>query len=524
MNNTKQTDILVIGSGLAGAIAAISAADKGKNVIIITKSPLLKSGNTANAQGGIVYTSETDSPAKLKQDIIKAGDDHCWDGAVDLICKEGPRLVKKILIDRFHVEFDRVKSGGKSDDLCRTKEAAHSESRIIYSKDKTGDSIQTAILSELEKHPQISIITNHTAIDLLTLSHHSTISTDIYKKPACFGAMVLNNENSNVFAIYALRTILATGGTGHIFLHSTNPDESIGDGIAMAWRAGARCFNLQFVQFHPTTLFSGAGRFLISEAVRGEGGIIIDGNGNEFMNQIHEKGSLAPRDIVARGIHQKMLDTGLPCMYLDISFKDSHWIKKRFPSIYKGCLAAGIDMTREAIPIVPAAHYICGGIGVNLDGRTSVKRLYAVGEVACSGVHGANRLASTSLLEALVWGYNAGKDATQFREGDDHFPGIEPWIEEIEEIDPALIAQDWLTIKNTMWNYVGLIRSRQRLHRARTIMRNLQTEIESFYQKAKLTPNIVGLRNGVQTAIAIIAATLEARESRGTHYLLEDIE
>ena len=242
------------------------------------------------------------------------------------------------------------------------------------------------------------------------------------------------------------------------------------------------------------------------------------------MNQIHEKGSLAPRDIVARGIHQKMLDTGLPCMYLDISFKDGEWIKKRFPSIQKGCLAAGIDMTREPIPIVPAAHYICGGIGVNLDGRTSVKRLYAVGEVACSGVHGANRLASTSLLEALVWGYNAGKDAAEFRDGDDHFPEIEPWIEEIEEIDPALIAQDWLTIKNTMWNYVGLIRSRQRLHRARTIMRNLQTEIESFYQKAKLTPSIVGLRNGVQTAIAIIAATLEARESRGTHYLLEDIE
>ena len=426
------------------------------------------------------------------------------------------------MIDRFQVEFYRDKSGYYSDDLCWTKEAAHSESRIIYSKDKTGDTIQTAILSELEKHPHISIITNHTAIDLLTLSHHSTISTDIYKKPACFGAMVLNNENSNVFAIYAQRTILAMGGLGHIFLHSTNPDESIGDGIAMAWGAGASCFNLQFIQFHPTTLFSGSGRFLISEAVRGEGGILIDGYGNEFMNQIHEKGSLAPRDIVARGIHQKMLDTGLPCMYLDISFKDGEWIKKRFSSIQRGCLAAGIDMTREPIPIVPAAHYICGGIGVNMDGRTSVKRLYAVGEVACSGVHGANRLASTSLLEALVWGYNAGKDAAEFRDGDDHFPEIEPWIEEIEEIDPALISQDWLTIKNTMWNYVGLIRSRQRLHRARTIMRNLQTEIESFYQKAKLTPSIVGLRNGVQTAIAIIAATLEARESIGTHYLLED--
>jgi L-aspartate oxidase len=258
--------------------------------------------------------------------------------------------------------------------------------------------------------------------------------------------------------------------------------------------------------------------------VRGEGGILIDGNGNEFMQTIHEKGSLAPRDIVARGIHQKMLDTALPCMYLDISFKDSAWIKSRFPSIYNGCMEAGIDMTKEPIPVVPAAHYICGGIGVNLQGRTSVKRLYAVGEVACTGVHGANRLASTSLLEALVWGYHAGKDAAIFRDGDDHFPEIVPWVDELEEIDPTLIAQDWLTIKNTMWNYVGLIRTRQRLHRARTIMRNLQTEIESFYQKAKLTPSIVGLRNGVQTAIAIIAATLEARESIGTHYLLEDKE
>ena len=524
MSLSINTDVLVIGSGLSGATAAITAADEGKNVTIITKSPQLKSGNTPKAQGGIVYNSSTDSPEKLKNDIIKAGNNHSSLDAVDLICNEGPQLVKALLIDRFKVAFDTGQPMGDDDTLCRTREAAHSESRIIYSKDKTGDSIQTAILSELEKHPHISIITNYTAIDLLTLSHHSTISTDIYKKPACFGAMVLDNNTGKVSSLYAQRTILATGGLGQIFLHSTNPEDSIGDGIAMAWRAGARCFNLQYIQFHPTTLFSGSGRFLISEAVRGEGGILIDGHGNEFMQEIHEKGSLAPRDIVARGIHQKMLDTALPYMYLDISFKDSDWIKNRFPSIYKGCLEAGIDMTKEPIPVVPAAHYICGGIGVNLEGRTSVKRLYAVGEVACTGVHGANRLASTSLLEALVWGYHAGKDAAIFRDGDDHFPEIEPWVDELEEIDPALIAQDWLTIKNTMWNYVGLIRTRQRLHRARTIMRNLQTEIESFYQKAKLTPNIVGLRNGVQTAIAIIAATLEARESIGTHYLLEDKE
>ena len=293
MSSSINTDVLVIGSGLSGATAAITAADEGKNVTIITKSPQLKSGNTPKAQGGIVYNSSTDSPEKLKNDIIKAGNNHSSLDAVDLICNEGPQLVKELLIDRFKVAFDTGQPMGDDDTLCRTREAA---------------------------------------------------------------------------------------------------------------------------------------------------------------------------------------------------------------------------------------HYICGGIGVNLEGRTSVKRLYAVGEVACTGVHGANRLASTSLLEALVWGYHAGKDAAIFRDGDDHFPEIEPWVDELEEIDPALIAQDWLTIKNTMWNYVGLIRTRQRLHRARTIMRNLQTEIESFYQKAKLTPNIVGLRNGVQTAIAIIAATLEARESIGTHYLLEDKE
>jgi L-aspartate oxidase len=519
-----ETEILIIGSGLAGAVAAISAADEGKQVLIITKSAELKSGNTPKAQGGIVYTSSGDTPEKLKEDIIKAGDYHYWNKAVDQLCISGPELVNEYLIERFKVNFDLNSDKTTSAELSFTREAAHSEPRIIYSKDKTGDSIQTATLKAVNNHPNITALTDHTALDLLTLSHHSIKSADIYEKPACFGAMVLDNQNGEVKAVYAKRTILATGGLGQIFLHTTNPEESIGDGIAMAWRAGARCFNLQFIQFHPTTLFGSKDRFLISEAVRGEGGKLIDGNGNEFMQSVHEKGSLAPRDIVARGIHQTMLDTGQPCMFLDISFKKREWIENRFPSIYKNCLLAGVDMAAEPIPVVPAAHYSCGGVGVNLAGHTSLKRLYAVGEVACTGVHGANRLASTSLLEALVWGHEAGKDAAQFQEGDDYFPQIESWVEETEEIDPALIAQDWLTIKNTMWNYAGLIRTRQRLHRAQTILRNLQNEIEDFYQKARLSPSIVGLRNGIQTANAIITATLEARESRGTHYLLEDGE
>jgi L-aspartate oxidase len=290
----------------------------------------------------------------------------------------------------------------------------------------------------------------------------------------------------------------------------------------MAWRAGARCFNLEYIQFHPTTLFHDSGRFLISEAVRGEGGKLIDVSGKEFMSKFDSQGSMAPRDVVARGIHRTMLETGHGCVYLDISHKDPGWIRQRFPLIVETCMQKGIDMTREPIPVVPAAHYSCGGVGVNLKGHTSLKRLYAVGEVACTGAHGANRLASTSLLEALVWGYIAGKDCTNPEEGENHFPENRKWVQEKESMDPALIAQDWLTIRNTMWNYVGLVRTRERLQRAQTILRHLQMEVDNFYQKAKLSPEIIGLRNGVQTANAIISATMESRVSRGTHFIQEN--
>ena len=257
---------------------------------------------------------------------------------------------------------------------------------------------------------------------------------------------------------------------------------------------------------------------MISEALRGEGAKLYDNNGKPFMDNIHKLGSLAPRDIVSRGIHQALIDTAHPCVYLDISHKKSDWIKKRFPTIYKHCMDLGINITNKPIPVVPAAHYSCGGIGVNLNGRTSLKRLYAIGEVSCTGVHGANRLASTSLLECLVWGYIAGKNASQNIE-DKNTPETSKWIEETEQIDSTLIAQDWLTIKNTMWNYVGLVRTRERLHRAQHILRNLQYDIEKFYQKAKLTPDIIGLRNGIQTAVAVTSAALEDRESKGCHFI-----
>jgi L-aspartate oxidase len=513
-----KTELLIIGSGLAGSIAALTAAEQGKEVLLVTKTKTLIGGSTRHAQGGIIYKGMNDTPEKLKKDIMEAGDGHCWPPAVDLIANLGPRLVKELLIDKYSVDFDRNGPG----DFDLTAEGAHSEPRIIHSKDRTGESIQKKIVTHIENNDKITVLTDHSIVDLLTTSHHSKNSLDIYKKPACFGAFLLDHKSGKVFPVFANNTILATGGLGQIFMHTTNPPEATGDGISIAWRAGARCFNLQYIQFHPTTLYNDRDSFLISEAVRGEGGILIDKYGHRFMRSVHKDAELAPRDIVARTIHQVMLETEHPCVYLDISHKDASWIKDRFPTIYEHCKTAGIDITQEPIPVVPAAHYSCGGVGVSLKGRTSLQRLYAVGEVSCTGVHGANRLASTSLMEAVTWGYLAAQDACQTKENDDYFPDIFPWEEETQKVDPALIAQDWNLIKNTMWNYVGLVRSRQRLLRARTILRHLQSEIDQFYQKAEMSQKILELRNGVQTALAVTQATLEDRISRGAHYVIDD--
>tara|TARA_B110000438_G_scaffold261945_1_gene272952 strand:+ start:725 stop:2275 length:1551 start_codon:yes stop_codon:yes gene_type:complete len=510
----QKTDILIIGLGLAGITAAITAASKGKKVTIITKTKSFVSGSTPWAQGGIVYKGINDSSEKLKQDILKAGAGHCWKEAVEHLCNHGPRLVKEILINKFKTEFDH-----NNNELRRVSEGAHSEPRVIYKADQTGKSIHGAALTYLQKLKNVKILINHVAIDLLTFSHHSTVSTDIYKKPACFGAMVLDSNKEEVVAIHASKTILASGGVGQLFLHTTNPKEATGDGIAMAWRAGARCFNLHYIQFHPTALYHPSGRFLISEALRGEGAKLINSSGKEFMKNYDSKGALAPRDIVSRSIHIEMLREESDCMFLDISHKDLKWTKQRFPTIYQYCFSKGIDITKEPIPVVPAAHYNCGGVGVNLVGKTSLKRLYAIGEVACSGVHGANRLASTSLLECLVWGYFAGKDALEDKDDDDYFPPLGSWKQGTKPVDRAQIAQEWLTIKNTMWNLAGLIRSQSKLHTAMNILRSLQSEVEKSYQSSILDNNIISLRNGAQTALAIIASSIESRESKGTHYV-----
>jgi L-aspartate oxidase len=514
MEKMERTEVLVIGSGLAGLITALTAADLGKQVILVTKSDELMSGSTPWAQGGIIYRGEDDTAEKLKRDIMVAGDGVSWEPAVDQLAKLGPTLVKELLIEKYGVDFDYSENH-----LDFTEEGAHSVRRIIHTKDKTGREIHETLIPFALNHKNIKCYTNHTAVDLLTSSHHSVNPTDIYRKPACFGAHILDNLTSKVTPIYANNTVLATGGLGQIYINTTNPEESTGDGIALAYRAGARMFNLHYVQFHPTTIYTQQERFLVSESVRGEGAILIDKYGSAFMSKYHELKELAPRDIVARAIYDTMLETKHPCVYLDIRHKDSEWIRNRFPTINNYLLRIGIDMTREVIPVVPAAHYSCGGVGVSLKGRTSLQRLYSVGEVSCTGVHGANRLASTSLLEALTWGWLVGKEVAEDSPADHYFPEIYDWEDEVEEIDSALIAQDWHTIKNTMWNYVGLVRTRQRLHRAQQILRHLGSEVEDFYRKAKLTKEIIQLRNGVTTAYAVTNFAIEDRFSRGSHFV-----
>lgn len=516
-----KTDILIIGSGLAGCAAALAAAKQGVEVTLLTRSPHPEESSTFWAQGGIIYQGADDSPQKLVADIVAAGAGLSSPEAASLVSREGPRLVKDILIDELGVPFDESSEDSTRWDL--TAEAAHSLPRILHQKDRTGSAIQRAFIEKMASYPKVKLLCSATAVDLLTISHHSVEPLDVYKPPTCIGAYVLDQASGGIFPILAKETILATGGLGRVFLHTTNPVGARGDGIAMAYRAGTRCINMQYVQFHPTTFFHPSGRFLISEAMRGEGARLVDGKGREFMTDYHPDGSLAPRDVVARGIHQMMLESGEPCAYLDISHKPADQVRERFPGIYAHCLKYGIDMTKESIPVVPAAHYSCGGIAVDEWGRSSLHRLRAVGEVACSGLHGANRLASTSLLECLVWGTRAGAQAAAFiaRGEEYYFPQIAPWRYEREPVDPALIAQDWLSIQQTMWNYVGLVRSEKRLNRAHEILRELHLEILRFYEKAEVTDAMVGLRNGIQTALAILLAAMECRQSLGCHYRID---
>ncbi|MBN1865708.1 L-aspartate oxidase [Candidatus Sumerlaeota bacterium] len=516
-------DVLVIGCGVAGCAAALAAARQGAHVLVLCGSTDPLESNTAHAQGGIIGPAPGDSPELLAHDILTAGAGLCDPTAVEHLARNAAPLLERLLISELGVSFDRSASG----DLDMTEEGAHSLPRILHADDLTGRAIIEPMLEAVRSHPNVTFRAGAVAVDLLSLPARSANRLDIYRPDCCVGAYALDVETDTVMTVTAQQTILATGGLGQLFLHTTNPRVARGDGVAMAYRVGARLLNMEFVQFHPTTLFHrDADSFLISESLRGEGALLLDHKGEEFMKRYHPQGTLAPRDVVARAIQIEMLESGIPCVYLDITHKDPSWVRKRFPHIHKNCLKHGIDIATQRIPVVPAAHYACGGVAVDLLGRTTIPNLRAVGEVSCTGVHGANRLASTSLLEGLLWGWEAGTDAARVVKGEKpgrvQIPPIEPFIAEREPADPALVRQDWLTIKYTMWNYVGLTRTPKRLSRAMLILRELQYEVLSFYQRARPTDAVIGLRNGVTAALAILFAAQRNHTSVGCHYLTKD--
>jgi len=519
-DEARTFDVLILGCGIAGASAALAAAKGGLRVAVVTKAANPEESNTFYAQGGIVSLGKHDHPESLKEDIIEAGDGISNPEAVNILTGEAKGLVEGILIEELRIPFSR----SAPDELDYAQEAGHSRRRILHVQDSTGRTIEGKFIRALKKHRAITFFTDHTAVDLLTVPHHQKDPIAYYHEPRCVGAYVLDNKAGRVKTLIAPYTILATGGCGAVFLYTSNPKDSIGAGYAMALRAGARIVNMEYIQFHPTSLYNrDAGGFLISETVRGEGARLKTRDGRTFMKRYHPRRELAPRDEVTRAIYEEMVNTNSNYVLLDLASYSKVDIKKRFPYIYRTCLDVGIDITKEPIPVVPAAHYSCGGALVDGWGRTSLQGLFAVGEVSCTGLHGANRLASTSLLEGLVWGTRASRHIVSvFNPALPVRPlDIHRWYypDKVEEIDPALINQDWLTVRSTMWNYAGIIRTRKRLERAQADLEYLRHRIEQFYKQARMDAKVVELKHGIQVALMITHAALANPVSRGAHFI-----
>ena len=512
---TLRTDCLVIGAGLAGSVYALRAARHGLSVELLSLAEPL-AANSDWAQGGIIYDTAPD-PAALARDIFAASDHTANPVAVEQLVREGPAAVKELLLDELSIPFDRDAAGT----LHFTREGGHGERRIIHAKDTTGHAILAAVAERVDATPHISRRAGWVAIDLLTLSHNSDNPADKYEPLTCFGAYVLDTQTGETVAIVAKKTILATGGLGQIFLHSTNQPGSVGHGVAMAFRVGARLIDLEYVQFHPTVFAKkNAPRFLITEALRGEGAVLLNARGERFVDAVDPRGSLASRDVVARAIKQELAASGEPCVFLDLSAMTPDFIRERFPSIYQRCLSHGVDITRESIPVVPAAHFACGGVHADLRGRTNIRHLNAIGETGCTGLHGANRLASTSLLECLTSAkFAAEADATEIARGEFRLPTPPPWASPTREADPVLIRQDMQQIQNTMWNYAGIVRSPKRLTRARRILLELREEIQNFYRDCRPTRELIELRNAAQTALLIVHAAALNPQSKGCHFV-----
>jgi L-aspartate oxidase len=513
----KQFDYLILGSGIAGLSFALKVAPHGR-VAIVTKKDRAES-NTNYAQGGIAsVTSKEDSFELHVRDTLEAGAGLCKESVVRTIVEEGPARIHELieLGMKFSERDAPHEDGGKELDLGR--EGGHSKRRILHAKDITGREIESALLDAVSRQPNIEIFENHIAIDLITSQKLGYVG-----KNSCLGAYVFDKKDNRVRTFTAPVTLLATGGCGKVYVYTTNPDIATGDGVAMAFRAGAAIANMEFVQFHPTCLYHPKAKsFLISEAVRGEGGLLKTLDGVEFMDGYHPLKSLAPRDIVARAIDSEMKKSGAEHVWLDITHKPARFIIERFPNIYKTCLGYGIDITKEPIPVVPAAHYQCGGVVTNVDGETDIAGLYAVGEAACTGLHGANRLASNSLLEALVCAHRAAQKvvARPLEKSDLKIPlwqsGDATNADEL-----VVVSHNWDEIRRLMWDYVGIVRTNKRLQRAAKRIANLQEEIHEYYWNFIVTSDLLELRNIATVAELIIRCALMRPESRGLNYNLD---
>src|SRR5689334_12208855 len=513
----KQFDFLVLGSGIAGLSFALKVGRRGK-VAIITKKDRAES-NTNYAQGGIAaVTSKEDSFELHVRDTLTAGAGLCREEVVRTIIEEGPARIAELIELGMHFSEREVPAANGARELDLGKEGGHSKRRILHAKDVTGREIERALLTAASRQSNIEIFENHLAIDLITSQKLGYVGVN-----RCLGAYVFDKESARVQTFAAPVTVLATGGCGKVYLYTTNPDIATGDGVAMAYRAGAAIANMEFVQFHPTCLYHPRAKsFLVSEAVRGEGGVLKSVEGVEFMEAYHPLKSLAPRDIVARAIDSEMKRSGADHVLLDITHKPAPFIIERFPNIYRICLQYGIDMTKEPIPVVPAAHYQCGGVLTSVDGATDIEGLYAVGEVACTGLHGANRLASNSLLEALVCSHRAAGRVAAGK----MIPvqaKIPAWqsgrANNADEM--VVVSHNWDEIRRLMWDYVGIVRTNKRLQRAQKRIANLQEEIHEYYWDFVVTSDLLELRNIATVAELIVTSAMRRPESRGLNYNLD---
>lgn len=513
VENKKIFDVLIIGSGAAGNSLALQLP-KTMSVGLISKTELHE-GSTYYAQGGIsAVLSKIDSINQHVEDTMEAGAGLCKEDIVKAVAKDSKVIIEWLLEQG--VKFTKNESGS-SDKLHLTKEGGHTYPRIVHAADKTGEAIQDSLINKVKKQSNIELFTHHVAIDLITKENKDSAQ----KK--CVGSYILNKKNNQINVFKAKFVVLATGGANKVYLYTSNPDTSSGDGIAMAYRAGCDIANMEFMQFHPTCLFHHKAKsFLISESLRGEGGRLLLPNGDSFMHKYDSRGVLAPRDIVARAIDSEMKINGFDYVLLDISHKKSSFIKKRFPNIYKKCLEFNIDITKTPMPVVPATHYTCGGINIDINARTNIKNLYAIGEVAHSGLHGANRMASNSLLECIFFSKKVLEDIKKY-ENEKH-EDIRNLLENNKDkkvSEEVIIKHSWKEIRTLMWNYVGIVRTNERLLKAKIRISIFKREVEESFDKNIISSDLIELRNLIYIAEIIITSALARKESRGLHYNLD---